>query len=113
MSIPPRDALSDLQDLIWMRHQWRRFRRLLLGAFGVVWVLCSSGLLLLRSEEDPPPWFYTRLAMMFMLVAASLFTVWLWSRASREIRSLGQQATEARLEEARHAREPRKPKRRR
>ena len=59
----------------------------------------------LRSDEDPEQWFYARLALLFLLGASSVAAVWLWALATREIRSLGELATEARLEAARQARE--------
>ncbi|MDA0337945.1 MAG: hypothetical protein O2782_22480 [bacterium] len=97
--------MSDLQDYVWLREQWRRFRHMLMGGLSAVLILCTSGLLLLRDEEDPAIWFYTRLALMIALVAATAVALWLWIRASREIRNLSQLATEARLEAARQARE--------
>lgn len=88
-----------------MRQQWQRFRHLLVGALGGVLALCTTGLLWLRSDEDPEQWFYARLALLFLLGASSVAAVWLWALATREIRSLGELATEARLEAARQARE--------
>jgi hypothetical protein len=96
-----------------MRHQWRRFRRLLSGALGVVWLLCTSGILYLPTEEDPTQWYYARMALLAMLAASTLVTLWLWARATREIRHLSQRATEARLEAARREREERRKRPRR
>ena len=42
---------------------------------------------------------------MIMFGASTMVALWLWVRASREIRDLGLLATEARLEAARQARE--------
>lgn len=102
--------MSDLGDILWMRNQWQRFRRLLLGAIGLVWALCTSGILVLNSE-DPAQWFYTRWALLGLLTVATLVAVWLFAHATREIRSLGRLAVEARLEEARTPREPKKGRR--
>jgi len=55
--------------------------------------------------RHPEQWFYARLALMIMFGASTMVALWLWVRASREIRDLGLLATEARLEAARQARE--------
>ncbi|MDP7450279.1 MAG: hypothetical protein QF689_16935 [Candidatus Latescibacteria bacterium] len=107
--------MPDLQDYIWMRQQWRRFRHILIGALSAVLVLCASGLLL-HDPEDPARWLYPRLALMLMLSTSTAVALWLWVKASREIRTLSELATEARLEairEAREAKERKKGRRRR
>jgi hypothetical protein len=53
--------MHDLQDYVWMRQQWRRFRHVLIGALSAVLVLCTSGLLLrgeegIRSNGSTPVW---------------------------------------------------------
>ena len=54
-----------------MRQQWRRFRRLLIGAITAVWIMCTSGVLYLRSEDpEVDPWFFSRMALLIMLVTA-------------------------------------------
>ncbi len=104
-------TVADLQDYVWLREQWRRFRHMLMAGLSAVLILCTSGLVVLRDEEDPQIWFYTRLALMITLVAATAVALWLWIRAGREIRDLSQLATEARLEAARQARETNQKKR--
>ena len=95
-----------------MRQQWRRFRRLLIGAISAVWVMCTSGILILRPGDDPEAeqWMYARMALL-MLGASSLVTIWLFGRATREISQLGREATEMRLEQARKAREEKRQQR--
>lgn len=88
-----------------MRQQWRRFRHVLIGALAAVLVLCTSGLLLLRSSDDPTQWVYVRLSLLFMLCASTAVALWLWFKASREIRELSELAATARIEAARVARE--------
>jgi hypothetical protein len=96
-----------------MRQQWRRFRRLLIGAISAVWVMCTSGILILRPGDDPEAeqWMYARMALLIMLGASSLVTIWLFGRATREIGQLGREATEMRLEQARKAREEKRQQR--
>lgn len=95
-----------------MRQQWRRFRRLLIGAVTAVWIMCTSGVLYLRSDDpEVDPWFFSRMALLIMLVTASLVTVWLFARASREISQLGHEATELRLAQIRKDREERRQQR--
>ncbi|HCV24265.1 MAG TPA: hypothetical protein DGN59_12475 [Candidatus Latescibacteria bacterium] len=93
-----------------MRQQWRRFRRLLISA---VWVMCTSGILILRPGHDPEAeqWMYARMALLIMLGASSLVTIWLFGRATREISPLGREAMEMRLEQARKAREEKRQQR--
>ena len=66
-----------------MRQQWRRFRRLLIVAISAVWVMCTSGILILRPGDDPEAeqWMYARMALLIMLGASSLITIWLFGRA--------------------------------
>ena len=99
--------LPDLATYIWMRQQWRIFRRFLIAALAGVLVVCASGLAFLHGsgEEGDPDWFYARAALMLLLVTATLMTLWLYFKASREIRDLGRLAAAARIEEARAARE--------
>ena len=104
--------MVDLRDVAWMRVQWRVFRRILLGATAVVWLLCSSGIVLLRDDEQFQ-WFYVRMALLAMLVASTLVSLWLFGAAWRELRHLKQVGTEIRLAQLRAEQEKRKPKRRR
>lgn len=80
--------MPDLQDYVWLRDQWRRFRHILIGTLTAVLILCASGLVLLQDETDPEAWFWARLALMFALVASTAVALWLWVKAGREIRDL-------------------------
>jgi len=103
--------MVDLHDVAWMRRQWTVFRRILLGATCVVWLLCSSGIILLRDDEQYQ-WFYVRMALLVMLLASTAVSLWLFGAAWREIRHLKRVGTEIRLEQLRAEQEKRKPKRR-
>ena len=101
-----------------MRQQWPRFRHVLVGTHTAVLILCASGLLLLH--EDPQAWIYVRLALMVLcpllaglLLASTAVAMWLLYKARREIRDLGQLATDARLEAAHTRQEKDKKKGRR
>ena len=37
--------MNDLRQITWMRSQWKRFRNLIWGATGAIWLICSSGIL--------------------------------------------------------------------
>lgn len=102
--------MSELQDYVWLRDQWRRFRHVLVGTLTAVLVLCASGLFLLHDEADPQAWFWARMALSVTLTTSTAVALWLWFKAGREIRDLGQMATEARLEAARQARESKEQK---
>lgn len=97
--------MPDLQDYVWLRQQWRRFRHVLAGGFSAVLILCASGLLLLEDEENPQAWVYARLALLVMLMASTVVALWLWYQATREIRDLSLLVDDARLEAARTRRE--------
>ena len=97
--------MPDLQDYVWLRQQWRRFRHVLAGGFSAVLILCASGLLLLQDEENPQAWVYARLALLVMLMASTVVALWLWYQATREIRDLSLLVDDARLEAARTRRE--------
>ena len=91
--------MPDLKDILWMRLQWKRFRRMLGGALGLVWLLCCSGIVFIGAEDDNE-WFAARMALLAMLVASSGVTVWLFIVAQRELRSLRVMADTLRLEAA-------------
>ena len=76
-----------------MRVQWRRFRRLLGGATGLVWLMTSAGVIFIGGEEESQ-WFYARMALMFMLVASTGVSMWLFLAARRELKSLDRLAEE-------------------
>lgn len=104
--------VKELRDIIWMRQQWRSFRRLLIGAISAVWVMCTSGLLILRVDDaEAEQWFYARMSLLIMLGASSLVTVWLFARATREISQLGRDATDMRLAQIRKGREEKRQQR--
>ena len=108
--------MPDLPTYIWMRQQWRTFRRVLLGALTGVLIVCASGLFFLDGsveEEGETDWFVARASLMLLLVTSSAVTAYLYIRATLEIRSLSRLASEARLEQSRTAREKRPRPRRR
>ena len=78
--------------------QWKRFTRLLGGATGAVWLLCSSGIIFIGDEEDTS-WFFARMALVAMLIGATGVSVWLFFVARREIVNLETLAMEIRLAE--------------
>jgi hypothetical protein len=84
----------ELKHLTWMQQQWRRFRRLVLGATGAIWVLCCSGVLLLPAEDLIP-----RIALLLMLLSCTGVSIYLMLVARREIKDLGRQVIEARAKE--------------
>ena len=77
-----------------MQQQWRRFRRLVLGATGAIWVLCCSGVLLLPPEDLIP-----RIALLLMLLSCTGVSIYLMFVTRREIKDLGRQVIEARAQE--------------
>ena len=81
----------DLHQIAWMRLQWKRFRRLLWGATGGVWVLCGSGILL-AGEED----FLVRIALLAMLITSTGLSLYLFWSARRETKELERKAIEIR-----------------
>lgn len=83
---------SDLRQIAWMRQQWRRFRQLLWGATGAVWLLCCSGILLASEEQ-----LLIRLALLLMLLLSSIYAIRLWLGARGEIKELERQAIELRV----------------
>lgn len=104
--------VNQLRDIVWIRQQWRTFRRILIGGITAVWVMCTTGIVFLRSDDpEVEQWFYARMALLFMLGAASLVTVWLFARATREISQLGREATEMRLTQIRKDREEKRQQR--
>ena len=91
-----------------MRVQWKRFRRLLGGATGLVWLMTSAGVIFIGGEEESE-WFYARMALMFMLVASTGVSMWLFLAARRELKSLDRLAEEM-LQEPDEAEVPKKKK---
>ena len=75
--------MPDLQDYVWLRQQWRRFRHVLAGGFSAVLILCASGLLLLEDEENPQALVYARLALMVMPMASTVVALRPWYPATR------------------------------
>ena len=88
--------VNDLRQITWMSSQWKRFRRLIWGATGAVWLLCSSGILLL-GEED----FLVRMALLAMFALSTFAAIYLLLVARRESKKLERLAieTRARLQE--------------
>lgn len=104
--------MVDLRDVAWMRVQWKVFRRILFGATGFVWLLCSSGIILLKDDEQFQ-WFYARMSLLLMLVVSTGVSLWLFAVAWRELRHLKKMATELQLEQLRAAQEKQEASRRR
>lgn len=102
----------DLRDLAWMRAQWKRFRRVLSGATGVVWLMCCTGIILMGGEEETQ-WFWARMALLFMLASSTAVSVWLFFTAWREMRRLHDLAASIRIEQMEAERQEKKRKRRR
>ena len=100
--------MIDLRDIAWMRVQWKRFRRMLGGATGMIWLLCSSGVIFIGGEEEHQ-WFYARMALLCMLIASTVVSIWLFVAARRELKELDRVAVEMQAEEAQTAKKkPRK-----
>ena len=92
------EHLADLRDITWMIRQWKRFRRLLGGATGIVWLLCCGGVIFIGGgeEEAASEWFLTRVAFVVMFIAATGVSIWLFISAWRELRRLEREAQEIR-----------------
>ena len=90
--------MADLQDIAWMISQWKRFRRLLGGATGVVWLLCCCGVIFIGGGEegDVSEWFVTRIAFVVMFIASTGVSSWLFIAAFKELRRLDGEAVEMR-----------------
>ncbi len=74
--------------------------------------MCTSGILILRPDDpEAEQWFYARMALLLVMSASSLVTVWLFARATREISQLGRDATDLRLAQARKEREEKRKQR--
>ena len=92
----PGKHLGELQDIAWMIGQWKRFRRLLGGATGVVWLLCCSGIIFIGGEGEETEWFRTRVAFVVVFFASTGVSIWLFIAAFRELRRLEREARELR-----------------
>ena len=84
-------TVTDLRQINWMSGQWKRFRRLVWGATGAVWLLCSSGILLL-GEED----FLVRMALLAMFLLSTPAAAYLIIVSRRESKTLDRLAIEMR-----------------
>ena len=73
----------ELRQISWMQQQWKRFRRLIWGSAGAMWVLCGSGILLLSEEA-----FIVRMALLVMLIVSVVLTIYLLVAARRERKRL-------------------------
>ncbi len=104
--------MLELRDVAWMRLQWKRFKRLLGGATGMVWLLCSSGVLILPEEEDGVTWFWARISLLVCLFLSTIVSLWLYIAARREIKRLERVSSDMRIEEAKEQRERTAPRRR-
>ncbi len=97
--------MLELRDVAWMRLQWKRFRRLLGGATGMFWLLCSNGVLFLPEEEDGETWFWARISLLVCLFCSTIVSLWLYIAARREIKRLERVSADMRIEEAKEQRE--------
>jgi hypothetical protein len=86
--------MVDLRQIGWMKQQWRRFRQLLFGAVGVIWLFCCAGILF-----APADYFWVRMSLLFMLAVSSLYALRLTWVAFRSLRKLDRRAAEIRAEE--------------
>jgi len=102
--------MMELREIAWMLVQWKRFRRVLGGATGVVWLMCCSGIILLGDEEEIQ-WFWARMSLLFMLASSTGVSIWLFYTAWREMRELRGLAAEVRLEHMQAARDKKKRQR--
>ena len=84
--------MVDLRQIAWMRLQWKRFRHLLWGATGAVWLVCCSGIIL--AEEDQ---LLVRAALLLMLVASTVCSIRLLFTIRRETKALERRAIELRV----------------
>lgn len=77
-----------------MIRQWKRFRRFLVGATGVVWLLCCGGVIFIGGGEegDASEWFLTRVAFVIMFIAATGVSIWLFICALKELKRLEKEA---------------------
>ena len=91
-----------------MIRQWKRFRRLLSGATGIVWLLCCSGIVFIGGD-DVTEWFVTRMAFVVMLVASTAVSIWLFIVACRELGRLEGEAKEMRQARGRKQRGKKRP----
>ena len=83
--------MLELRQLAWMLLQWKRFKRMVWGATGTVWILCCSGVLLLPEED-----FIVRIALLVMLVLCTIVSVYLLLVVRREVKELNRLTIETR-----------------
>ena len=83
--------MVDLRQIAWMRLQWKRFRRLLWGATGAIWLVCCGGVLLAGDDQ-----LLVRAALLLMLVASTACSIRLLLTARRETKALERRAIEMR-----------------
>lgn len=102
--------MLEFRDVAWMLLQWKRFKRLLGGATGMFWLLCSSGVLFLPEEEDGETWFWARISLLVCLLASTIVSLWLYIAARREIKRLERVSADMRIEEAEAQRQRKAPR---
>ena len=81
-----------------MRYQWKRFRRLLGGATGFVWLLCCSGVIFIGGEEETE-WLMARMALAITADLSTGVSIWLFIVSHRELKKLSDIAVEMRAEQ--------------
>ncbi len=82
---------TDLQQIAWMRVQWKRFRRILWGCSGAAWLVCCAGIIVLGRERV-----WLLLALVLMLVVVTGILIYLLFVVRRELKNLEHQAIELR-----------------
>ena len=73
--------MLELRDIAWMRLQWKRFKHLLSGATGMVWLLFSSGVPFPPQEEEDETSFWARISLLVYLFISTLVSLWLYIAA--------------------------------
>jgi len=104
--------LTELREILWMRVQWKRFRRVLRVTTVLVWLMCSGGIIFIGAEEENQ-WFYARMALVLMLIVSTGVSVWLLLLARRELKGLDQMAEDVRQQEETEPRKKKKTSKRR
>jgi len=88
----------DIRQIGWIRQQWKRFRRLLWGALGGVWLFCCVGILYLTEFQEG---IALPLAMVIMLVISTVVGAYLHVVVYRRLKELDRMIIERRAEELR------------
>lgn len=90
--------MLDTRQIGWIRQQWKRFRRLLWGALGGVWLFCCVGILYLTEFQEG---IALPLAMLVMLVVSTVVGAYMHVVVYRRLKELDRMIIEKRAEELR------------